>query len=76
MKYRVVKQLLPKGQSGDPEWSTRTNAYTSVISGSSDELWEFENERDAWMKMVELSGSDSSGRLYDVIEISSEGIST
>ena len=33
MKYRVVKQLLPKGQSGDPEWSTRTNAYTAVISG-------------------------------------------
>ena len=76
MKYRVVKQLLPKGQSGDPEWATRNSAYTSVISGSSDELWEFENERDAWMKMVELSGSDTSGRLYDVIEISSEGIST
>ena len=72
MKYRVVKQLLPKGQSGDPEWATRTKAYTSVISGSSDKLWEFENERDAWMKMVELSGSDSSGRLYDVIEIFEE----
>ena len=69
MKYRVVKQLLPKGQSGDPEWATRSKTYTAVISGSSDKLWEFENERDAWMKMVELSGSDSSGRLYDVIEI-------
>ena len=72
MKYRVVKQLLPKGQSGDPEWSTRNNAYTAVISGSNDQLWEFENEKDAWMKMVELSGSDSSGRLYDVIEIFEE----
>ena len=69
MKYRVVKQLLPKGQSGDPEWATRSNAYTAVISGSSDELWEFTEERDAWMKMVELSGSDSSNRLYDVIEV-------
>lgn len=68
-KYRVVKQLLPKGQSGDPEWATRTNAYTAVISGSSDQLWEFTEERDAWMKMVELSGSDSSGRLYDVVEV-------
>lgn len=76
MKYRVVKQLLPKGQSGDPEWATRNKAYTAVISGSSDQLWEFENERDAWMKMVELSGSDSSGRLYNVIEIGSEGITT
>ena len=76
MKYRVVKQLLPKGQSGDPKWATRTKAYTAVISGSNDQLWEFENERDAWMKMVELSGSDSSGRLYDVIEIGSEGTST
>ena len=69
MKYRVVKQLLPKGQSGDPKWATRNNAYTAVISGSSDELWEFTEERDAWMKMVELSGSDSSNRLYDVIEV-------
>ena len=68
-KYRVVKQLLPKGQSGDPVWATRTNAYTAVISGSSDQLWEFKKERDAWMKMVELSGSDSSGRLYDVVEV-------
>ena len=68
-KYRVVKQLLPKGQSKDPVWATRNNAYTAVISGSSDKLWEFENERDAWMKMVELSGSDSSNRLYDVIEV-------
>lgn len=68
-KYRVVKQLLPKGQSGDPEWATRTNAYTAVISGSNDQLWEFIEERDAWMKMVELSGSDSSGRLYDVVEV-------
>tara|TARA_Y100000114_G_scaffold121130_1_gene116210 strand:- start:276 stop:506 length:231 start_codon:yes stop_codon:yes gene_type:complete len=76
MKYRVVKQLLPKGQSGDPKWATRTKAYTAVISGSNDQIWEFENERDAWMKMVELSGSDSSGRLYDVIEIGSEGTST
>ena len=69
MKYRVVKQLLPKGQSGDPEWSTRTNAYTAVISGSSDQLWEFENESEAWWKLLQLSGSDSSGRLYDVIEV-------
>jgi len=76
MKYRVVKQLLPKGQSGDPKWATRNKAYIAVISGSSDQLWEFTEERDAWMKMVELSGSDSSGRLYDVIEINSESIST
>ena len=68
-KYRVVKQLLPKGQSGDPEWAKRNNAYTAVISGSNDQLWEFKEERDAWMKMVELSGSDSSGRLYDVVEV-------
>ncbi len=68
-KYRVVKQLLPKGQSKDPDWATRTNAYTAVLSGSSDQVWEFENEGDAWWKMAQLSGSDSSGRLYDVIEV-------
>ena len=68
-KYRVVKQLLPTGQSKDPVWATRTNAYTAVLSGSSDQVWEFENESEAWWKMVQLSGSDSSNRLYDVIEV-------
>ena len=47
-KYRVVKQLLPKGQSKDPVWATRTSAYTAVLSGSSDQVWEFENESEAW----------------------------
>jgi len=33
------------------------------------QLWEFDNESDATTKMNELTGSDSSNRLYKVIEI-------
>jgi hypothetical protein len=33
------------------------------------QLWEFDSESDANAKAAELSGSDSSGRTYKVIEI-------
>ena len=74
MTFRIVKQLFPSPSSsvvsgstvGDPGWATR-NMY---IGSSSDmQLWEFENEAAASVKMNELTGSDSSNRLYKVIEI-------
>jgi len=74
MTFRIVKQLFPSPSSSavsgstvsDPSWATR-NMY---IGSSSDmQLWEFENETSASVKMNELTGSDSSDRLYKVIEI-------
>jgi hypothetical protein len=39
------------------------------LSGSGDQIWEFDGESDANTKATELSDSDSSGRTYKVIEI-------
>jgi len=68
MAFRVVKQLYPNPQVGDPEWAAR-NVYVARLSGSGDQIWEFDGESDANTKATELSDSDSSGRTYKVIEI-------
>jgi hypothetical protein len=68
MAFRVVKQLYPNPQAGDPEWAAR-NVYVARLSGSGDQIWEFDGESDANTKATELSDSDSSGRTYKVIEI-------
>jgi len=68
-KFRVVKQLYPApSSSSDPFWAMR-NVFVAKSSGSSDQIWEFENEEDAYMKMYNLSGSDDTGRRYKVVEL-------
>ena len=77
MAFRVVKQLMPAptssvdrhGNSFDDPWWASRNIYVAKLSGSSDQLWEFSSEGDATAKMNELTGSDSSGREYKVIEV-------
>ena len=67
MAFRVVKQMYPApSSSADPVWATR-KVY--VASSSNMQLWQFNSESDANAKAAELSGSDSSGRTYKVIEI-------
>ena len=70
MAFRVVKQLYPAPSSSatftDPPWATRP---FYVASSSDMQLWQFNSESDANAKAAELSGSDSSGRIYKVIEI-------
>jgi len=68
MAFRIVKQLYANPQTGDPEWAAR-NVYVARLSGSGDQIWEFDGESDANTKATELSDSDSSGRTYKVIEI-------
>ena len=68
-KFRVVKQLYAApSASSDPNWAARP-VYVAKLSGSADQLWEFDDESDAYWKMMQLSGSDSTGRKYKVIEI-------
>jgi len=81
MAYRVVKQLMPAPTSSvdrdgitfeDPDWVERNTIWVSKLSGSSDQLWEFSGNNAlsaSTAKMNELTGSDSSGRLYQVIEV-------
>jgi len=70
MAFRVIKQLYPApSSSADPVWATR-KVY--VASSSNMPLWEFsgsEAEASASAKAAELSGSDATGRTYEVIEV-------
>ena len=79
MPYRIVKQLKPAPTSSviggvtfnDPSWASR-NIYVAKLCGSGDQLWEFSGSNAVSAsnaKAAELSGSDSTGRLYKVIEI-------
>ena len=78
MPFRVVKQLLPSPTSSvdrdgvpfeAPAWFERNTIWVSKLSGSNDQTWQYNNESDAIVKMNELTGSDSSGRKYQVIEV-------
>ena len=69
-KYRIVKQLKPAPQSslGDAWWAER-KIYVSRTG--SEQIWEFSGssaEASASVKMNELTGSDSSDRLYKIIQ--------
>ena len=74
MTFRVVKQLFPAPSSSvsgsvtftDPSWASR-NMY--IASSSDMQLWEYNNESDANTKAAQLSGSDSTGRKYQDIEV-------
>ena len=74
MPFRVVKQLYPAPSSSVVSGSTindpaRASRNMYIGSSSDMQLWEFDNQSDANTKAAELSGSDSSNRLYKVIEI-------
>ena len=81
MAFRVVKQLMPAPTSSvdrdgnsfdDPWWVERNNIWVSKISGSDDQLWQYSGSdalANATAKMNALTGSDSSGRLYKVVEV-------
>ena len=70
MAFRVVKQIYPapssSGDFTDPPWATR-NVY--IASSSDMQMWQFNNESDAITKMNELTGSESTGRKYKVVEV-------
>jgi hypothetical protein len=81
MVFRIVKQLSPAPTSSvdrngnvfnDPYNMTRENIWVAKLSGSADQLWEYSGsgaESNANTKAAQLSGSDSSGRKYKVIEV-------
>tara|TARA_R110001592_G_scaffold40636_1_gene133305 strand:+ start:501 stop:746 length:246 start_codon:yes stop_codon:yes gene_type:complete len=81
MAYKVVKQMMPAPTSSvdrdgnsfdDPWWVERNNIWVSKISGSDDQLWQYSGSdalANATAKMNALTGSDSSGRLYKVVEV-------
>ena len=57
MKYRIVKQFV-----------TGSNAYVAKLQ-ESDTLYEYDEEQDAFYKLLELKNADNTGRKYKVIQI-------
>jgi len=64
-KFRIVKQRIT-GSASAPSWAKFDTVFISVATGS---LYDYDDEHEAYWKMMELSGSDSSKRQYKVIEI-------
>ena len=56
-KYRIVKQFV-----------TGSNAFVAKLQ-ESDTLYEYDEETDAFDKLVELKNADNTGRKYKVIQI-------
>ena len=74
MAFRIVKQMYPAPSGSvrgsathtDP-WFAKRNVY--IASSSDMQVWQFNSESDAITKMNELTGSDSTGRKYKVVEV-------
>tara|TARA_A100001011_G_scaffold366980_1_gene419999 strand:- start:57 stop:257 length:201 start_codon:yes stop_codon:yes gene_type:complete len=64
-KFRIVKQYIT-GSSSAPSWAKFEKMYIGASTGS---LYDFDKESDAYWKMMQLSGSDSTKTRYKVIEI-------
>ena len=67
MPYKVLKQLIPAPSgSSDPSWAKR-NVYVEKLT-SDDTIYIFDTESEANTKKNELTASDSTNRIYKVVE--------
>ena len=68
MPFKILKQLIPAPSSslGDPLWAQR-NVWVEKLTPD-DTVDEYSLENDAIKKRDELTASDTTGRLYRVIE--------
>ena len=66
MAFKVLKQLIPAPTGSDPSWAQR-NVWVEKLTPD-DTVDEYSLENDAIKKRNELTASDTTGRLYRVIE--------
>ena len=66
MAFKVLKQLIPAPTGSDPSWAQR-NVWVEKLTPD-DTVYEYSLENDAIKKRDELTASDTTGRLYRVIE--------
>ena len=66
MAFKILKQLIPASEGSDPSWAKR-DVWVEKLS-SDDTVDEYVLENDAIKKRDELTASDTTGRLYRVIE--------
>ena len=65
MAFKVLKQLIPAPSGSDPSWAQR-NVWVEKLT-SDDTVDEYVLENDAIKKRDELTGTDTTGRLYRVV---------
>jgi len=66
MAFKVLKQLIPAPSGSDPSWAQR-NVWVEKLT-SDDTVDEYVLENDAIKKRDELTGADTTGRLYREVE--------
>ena len=66
MAYKILKQLIPAPTGSDPSWAKR-DVWVEKLTPD-DTVDEYSLENDAIKKRDELTASDTTGRLYRVIE--------
>ena len=66
MAFKVLKQLIPAPTGSDPSWA-QINVWVEKLTPD-DTVDEYSLENDAIKKRDELTASDTTGRLYRVVE--------
>ena len=66
MSFKILKQLIPAPTGSDPSWAQR-NVYVEKLT-SDDTIYIFDTESEANTKKNELTASDSTNRIYKVVE--------
>jgi len=66
MAFKILKQLIPAPTGADPSWAQRSVWVEKLTS--EDTAYSFETESEANTKRDELAATDSTTRIYKVIE--------
>ena len=66
MAFKILKQLIPASEGSDPS-SAKRDVWVEKLTPD-DTVDEYSLENDAIKKRDELTASDTTGRLYRVIE--------
>ena len=68
MAFKIQKQYIPKDQySTDPSWAQR-KVWVYKLNDN-DSIFSYDTKAEAETKKLELENADSTGRLYQIVEI-------
>tara|TARA_Y100000592_G_scaffold39102_1_gene62066 strand:+ start:960 stop:1163 length:204 start_codon:yes stop_codon:yes gene_type:complete len=66
MPFKILKQLIPAPTGSDPSWAQR-NVYVEKLTAD-DTIYTFNTESEANTKRDELMATDSTNRIYKVVQ--------
>ena len=67
MPFKILKQLIPAPTGSDPSWAQR-NVYVEKLT-TDDTIYTFDTESEANTKRDELIATDSTNRIYKVVQL-------